>query len=479
MSSHPPSADVDSLSPQARHSITGGILSLFVDSFDIYLPAFVLPAVMSYFEPPDMSDTMKVTVVTVIFVVTLLGRPIGGPLFGNLADRIGRKKVTMIAGGGFTVVTLLVALMPGYGTWGYGSMVGLVALRLIGGIFLGGGYSGPVPLAIERSPQQLRGVVGGVIAAGAPAAVILISIIELLLLDRLPDDQLTSWGWRLPFLFGFLLGVAYMAYYVRVPEVDLEKLEATRDNDKAPLLQLFTKENRGDFVQVFLLMTGMWFAAQVVLSFLPGLMIGVLHQDASNVSTLEIIANLGTLVAMIGFGALGQRIGRRRLLLGMSASVAIVATAAFLVLVILARSGAGFVPIAIVGFVALLLPNAPLGALVVYLNERFGAGVRSSGYGSAYTLSLILPALYSVWINGLAKVMPYEFAGVVLIALGGVLFFVGAWMGPETRGTVLLGEPVAVTPAPLPTLGSAHPTPASPPRPRAAGEAWTTARSTD
>jgi MFS family permease len=339
------------LTPEARRSVIGGILSLFVDSFDIYLPALVLPAVMDYFEPASMSATTKVTLVTVIFVVTLLGRPIGGPIFGNLADRIGRRRVTMITGIGFTIVTLLIGLMPGYASWGYGSIVGLILLRLIGGIFLGGGYAGPVPLAIERSPMRRRGLVGGVMAAGAPAAITLISIIQLVVLERFSGPALQSWGWRIPFFFGFLLGIAYVVYYSRVEEVDLEELKKSREGNRAPIFQLFNRSNIRGFGQVFLLMTGMWFAAQIV------------------------------------------------------------------------------------------LPNAPLGCLVVYLNERFGAGVRSSGYGTVYTLSLILPALYSVWITVLQAVLPYEYTAVVLIVLGGVLFFAGAWIGPETRGTVLLGEP--------------------------------------
>ncbi|MGW4488747.1 MFS transporter [Amycolatopsis sp. NPDC004368] len=430
------------LTPEARRSIVGGILSLFVDSFDIYLPALVLPAVMDYFEPPSMPATTKVTLVTVIFVVTLLGRPIGGPIFGNLADKIGRRRVTLITGVGFTIVTLLIGLMPGYATWGYGSIVGLILLRLIGGVFLGGGYAGPVPLAIERSPMSRRGLVGGVMAAGAPAAITLISVIQLVVLERFSGPDLQSWGWRIPFFFGFVLGIAYVAYYSRVKEVDLEELKKSRKGNRAPLFELFSRRNIRGFGQVFLLMTGMWFAAQIVLSFMPGLLVGVLHQNPSNVSTLEIIANVATIIGMILAGVLGQRIGRRKLLLGCAVAITVGASVAYVVLVLLARSGAGFLPIGIVAFVAFVLPNAPLGCLVVYLNERFGAGVRSSGYGTVYTLSLILPALYSVWITVLQTVLPYEYTAVVLIVLGGVLFFIGAWIGPETKGTVLLGTPV-------------------------------------
>ena len=151
------------LSPAARRSIIGGILSLLIDSYDIYVPAFILPAALNYFEPSTMAATTKVTLVSVIFTVTLLARPVGGPIFGHLGDKIGRKRVTMICGAGFTVTTLVIACLPGYSTWGYGALVALIVLRFIDGVFLGGGYAGPVPLAIERSPSRLRGLVGGVV----------------------------------------------------------------------------------------------------------------------------------------------------------------------------------------------------------------------------------------------------------------------------------------------------------------------------
>src|SRR6201984_1677037 len=85
---------------EARGSISGGIISLLIASYDISVPAFILPAAMDYFEPSSMADTTKVTLTSVIFTVTLLARPVGGPIFGNLADKIGRKKVTMMRGFG-------------------------------------------------------------------------------------------------------------------------------------------------------------------------------------------------------------------------------------------------------------------------------------------------------------------------------------------------------------------------------------------
>jgi MFS family permease len=259
---------------------------------------------------------------------------------------------------------------------------------------------------------------------------------------------LLSWGWRLPFFFGVLLGIVYLVYYWRVPEIDLGLLEKSRQSRKAPVLQLFSREHFRDLLQVLLLMLGMWFAAQIMVSFLPSLLIGVLHQNPASVSMLEIISSLIIVAGMVGYGAISQRIGRRPMLIWSGASVTVGASLAFLFMVMFAHADAGFLPVAVMAVIAMFLANAPLGCIVVYLNERFRTGIRSSGYGTVYTVSLILPALYSVWLGALKFAIPFAYTALVLVALGGVLFLIGAVIGPETRDVDLLGPEAAPAPAP-------------------------------
>jgi MFS family permease len=415
-----------------RRSARGGAFSMFVDSFDVYLPALVLPAAMAYFMPADLPAPLRATMTTVLFTVGLLGRPIGSVIFGNLSDRIGRKRVTMISGWGFTVVTLLMGLMPGYPQWGYAAIVVFALLRLIGGIFLAGGYAAPIPLALEQAHVSRRGFVGGLIGIGAPASFLVMNALLLGVLEGVPQDSFLTWGWRIPFFLGVVLGLVYLWHYRKVVEDDSVYAERRGETRRQPVVELFT-EHRALITSVFLFTCGYWFATQMSVSFLPTLIVQVLGHSAQLSSTLEIIASILTIGMILVLAAVGQRIGRRALLMRWALVMAFVVAAAFLLLALTAGTATPAWVVGVLYVIAKVIPSAPLGVILVYLNERFPASVRASGYGIGYMFGLILPGLYSVWLLALSTIMPYEFGPVVLILGGGLLMFAAVRKGPETN----------------------------------------------
>ncbi|HEX3996488.1 MAG TPA: MFS transporter, partial [Acetobacteraceae bacterium] len=125
----------------ARRCIIAGFIGFAVDFFDIYLPAMVLTPVITYFEPKGLSETTTTTIYYFTVATTLLGRPCGAIIFGHWADKIGRRLVTMVSIAGFGTLTGLVALLPGYSSIGVWSLVLLLVLRFIGGVFMGGEYT--------------------------------------------------------------------------------------------------------------------------------------------------------------------------------------------------------------------------------------------------------------------------------------------------------------------------------------------------
>lgn len=423
-----------------RRSARGAAFSMFVDSFDVYLPALVLPAAMAYFMPPGLSPAIRATFTTLLFTIGLLGRPIGSVIFGNLSDRIGRKPVTMLSGWGFTIATLVMGLLPGYSAWGFGAIAVFAVLRLIGGIFLAGGYAAPIPLALEQARPARRGRIGGLIGVGAPGSVLVVNLLLLGLLDGLPHSGFLSWGWRIPFFLGFVVGLVYLWHYRGVVE-DSSAVAGSRQG-RQPVVELFTT-HRKLILSVFLFTCGYWFATQMSVSFMPTLLLQVLDQSPQLSTTVEIISALGTMVMIVVLSTIGQRIGRRTLLVRWALVMTFAVGGAFALLPVAAHAGAPAWLIGLIAVAAKVLPSAPLGVILVYLNERFPAAVRASGYGIGYMFGLILPGLYTFWLLGLSSFMPYAYTPIVLIVFGGLLMFFAVRRGPETNGPAAEREEAA------------------------------------
>lgn len=423
-----------------RRTLIGGMIGMFVDSFDIYLPAFVLPAALSYFIPPTLPTSVQATLGTLIFTVTLLGRPLGSLFMGHLGDKYGRRYVALVAGGGFSLFTLLVALLPGYASWGYVSVALMTLIRLLAGMCLAGGYAGPVPLAIERASKQQRGLVAGLVAMPAGLALLVLTLINVLISSTLPHAAFVAWGWRLPFFLGVLMGVGYLAYFARVPELQAAVEARQRGERREPLKEFFRRGQGRTLFSVFLLTSGFWLASQPVLSFTPTLLITVLHQPPKLVSQFEFWINVPGLLLIVLYPMLSQKIGRRRLLMAMGTWFVVLSGPAYYLMIHLAQTHAPGPWIWVVGWIAFALTANPFGVLLLYLAERFPIHLRASGVAIPYQFGLLLPSLYSFWLLFLSHLVPYVYAVLVLIGLGGVGLLAAALISPETRDWPMFRE---------------------------------------
>lgn len=422
----------------ARKALIGAWLGFFVDLFDIYLPIVVLAPAIGYFVSQDMGTTNIAIVSGAMFAATLIGRPIGAAIFGWVADTIGRKKATMWAMTGAGVVTLLIAMLPGYAQIGMFSVVLFVLLRLLAGIFLGGEYTGANPLAMEAAPPEKRGLYSGIINTGFPLAYAAVSLITLVLLlimpSQGPDSAYAVWGWRIPFVIGAIMSFALVFYFHRSVTESQVFTEAKQSG--SPLRALLERDNFKRFLQVFILMNGFWLSLQPVAASLP-LLLGErgVGMSALQVTLTLVIAYLVLAAVDVGAAVLSQRIGRRRFLIGAAVTMAVVGTSLFLSLV---RSGPeNLVWVTVACMLLVIIVICPWAVLPAYINERFPTSVRASGYGLAYSLAVVLPSFYAFYQAGLENFMPFNDTGAVLLVVGALLVLVGAVTGPETKNVDL------------------------------------------
>ena len=445
--------DSDAMSAEAKSTIWGAFMGFFVDMYDVYLPIVALTPALIYFQPKGLPAALATTVFYVVFAVTLIGRPIGSFIFGHLGDKTGRRKTTMIAVTGFGVVTLLIALLPGYQAIGMAALVLLVLLRLVDGVFLGGEYTAASPLAMEYCPKSKRGFYSAVIQAGYPIAYVAISLLVALMLFVAPakgglNSPYVQWGWRIPFVVGSLIAFAFVLWFRRVPE---SRSWMQSEKTENPIKTLFTGESRKAFLQVFIVMSGFWLALNTTISTLPQVLTRAGGLSSTRVTMLLLVANVVLVGGYLLFGVMGQRIGRRPTMMLLGLLITVVSTSAYVVLV----QTAGHVGLIEVGLLATLITVLTVsgwGLLSAYINERFHIGVRASGFGIGYSLAVILPAFYSFVMLWMASFMPYKYTQIPLLALGGLLILLGAAMGPETRD-VDIAEP-APAPAERPQVSS-------------------------
>jgi MFS family permease len=403
--------------------------------FDVYLPIAVLAPALSYFVPGSLSAPAQATIFYLVFAITLIGRPLGALIFGHAADRLGRRRTTLVSVAGFGTATLLIAALPGYETWGIAAIAILLLLRLFDGIFIGGEYTAANPLAMEYSPKEKRGLYAAIIHIGYPAALVCISLLAALMLKVAPagnpDSSYAVWGWRIPFVVGVLLaGVLFVYYYRHVPESELWR---SAEKATAPLKQLFSGSDLRRLGQLFVVMTGAWLTLNATVGALPGVINTILGVKSSGVNTGIII---GAAIAALLYpliGQLSQKFGRRQTITAIGLLNLIPACALYYFLVATGYRDS-MTLIVLIALIQLL--SLPIWAVhTAYLAESFRTGIRSSGYGVSYSLATILPGLSSFYLIGLAKLMPYQYTPIVLLALGGLLLSVGALAGPETKDT--------------------------------------------
>ncbi|GAA3552232.1 MFS transporter [Amycolatopsis ultiminotia] len=420
-----------------RRAITSAWAGFAIDSYSIYVASTSLLPAMAYFQA-DLSTAQLSVFVGMTFAATLLGRPVGALLFGHFADRIGRRRVGSITIYGFGAISLLIAVLPGAEQVGAGlASALLIGLRLVEGIFLGGEYTAATPMAMEYATPGRRGFTGALIQCSASGGPFVVAVLTSLVLLFSPNAGLHSpyvqWGWRIPFLIGAVLA-AFVAWFLRrrVEDSDTWK-ETTRA--KSPLRAMLKGASGRAFVQSYIIMTGVFFAVNMLGSVMPQLLLANKGYTASDLAHTQLINAWPGIATYLFFGWLSDRIGRKRALY-LAATIAIVATP---ITYTLLGNGSvhGWGSLTLLAALTNVFSLGALGVLPAYINERFATAVRSSGWGVAYSTAVIIPAFFSYYQLWLSHLVPFAYTAGILAALGGVLILFAAMSGPETRGADL------------------------------------------
>ncbi|WP_221938087.1 MFS transporter [Streptomyces benahoarensis] len=415
-----------------RRSVAAGAIGVFVHWFDWAAYAYLAGTVAAVFFPAEDSTTGLLAVFGV-FAVSFGIRPVGALVFGPLGDRIGRKRTLSLVIFLMSGATLGIGLLPGYASIGIAAPVFLVVLRLIQGFAAGGEFGSAASFLAESAPRRRRGFGVSWLEVGSLLGFLAGSLVFLLLSTGLDADQLTSWGWRIPFLVSAPLGV--IGFIIRNKIEDTPEYRTLEANDSVPCspARELLRHHKRQLLQAAGLMAAMHVPFYAVLTYLVTYETDHLGHSADNAALLATAISLLGLVLVPLFGLLSDRVGRKPVFVGATAALLVVSTPAFLLM------RTGLVGTWIAGLLLGVILAAILGTYAVWSAEIFPTRTRQSGLSVAYNLTAALfagtvPYLMTVLISATGSTLapgPY----LMVFAVGGL---VAALSLRETAGSALL-----------------------------------------
>ncbi|MQQ99947.1 MFS transporter [Glaciimonas soli] len=213
-----------------------------IEFFDFYIFATMAALFIGPIFFPKESSTAQALSAFVTFGIAFLARPIGSALFGHFGDRIGRKTTLVASLMVMGISTTLIGFLPGYDSIGTLAPILLCVLRFGQGIGLGGEWGGATLLATENAPPGKRGWFGMFPQIGPSIGFLCANGLFFGLALCLSDDQLKSWGWRIPFIFSAVLVIVGLYVRLKLHESPaFMKAIAQNERVKAPILEVFAK----------------------------------------------------------------------------------------------------------------------------------------------------------------------------------------------------------------------------------------------
>jgi MFS family permease len=305
------------ITAEERKVIFASSLGTVFEWYDFYLYGSLASIIAKqFFSGADPSTAFIFALLA--FAAGFIVRPFGALVFGRLGDMIGRKYtflVTILIMGGSTFV---VGILPAASSIGIAAPIILVSLRILQGLALGGEYGGAATYVAEHAPQGKRGAFTSWIQTTATLGLFLSLIVIQVTRMTIGEEAFADWGWRIPFLISvFLLAVSVWIRLSMNESPAFAKMKAEGKTSKAPLTESFGRWKNLKIVilALFGLTAGqavVWYTGQFYALFFLTQTLKVSGQTANFLIAGSLL--IGT-PFFIFFGALSDKIGRKRIIL--------------------------------------------------------------------------------------------------------------------------------------------------------------------
>ena len=389
---------------------------------------------------PDSDPTAGTLLALATFGVGYVVRPLGAFILGHVGDRFGRKRLLLITLFTMGLATVLIGCLPTYGQIGVAAPVMLVVLRIVQGLSAAAEQSGANSMALEHAPDGKRAYYSSFTLMGSQTGQVIATAV-FLPIAALPEDQLLSWGWRIPFWLGGVILVSGYIIRRRVAETPSFETEvaSAEKQAKTPLTELF----RSYWPQVVRVALAHMICVVTTVASVWALSFAVNEVGLSRSTMLwvAVVANITSLATISLWAKLADRIGRRPVFL-IAVAGDIVMTFAYLGSI--AAENYFLVFASGIGLFA-FTHGAFCGASAAFYGEMFPTRVRLSGSAIGTQFGLLVagfaPAIAAALAGAGSNWVPVALFVTVVTVISGIAVATGPdyFRTPTDR----LGEPKA------------------------------------
>ncbi|CAL8900250.1 MFS transporter [Kocuria varians] len=385
----------------ARRAVVASSIGNALEWFDIIVYSSLAVVISKLFFESDGIDRVTGTLLTFgTFAVSYLIRPLGALVLGSFADRHGRRPALTITIVLMMLGTLLMIVAPTSAVIGPAAALIILLARLIQGFSAGGEFGTATAFLIENAPDR-RAFYGSWQVATQGIAIFLASGFGFVLHRLLSEEALYSWGWRVPYVFGLLIGPVGLFIRLRMDETpDFQRLQDERERAASAAAHDSTTTaprpslGRGPLAQTILHSGGRWLTAAGVVGLASMSVYTILFMPTYSIQNLDlpswaaylggVVAGLVTLVGSPFIGHLADRVGPGKLMLVAAAVGVVVVYPLFLWLVAVPSVATLTVVQAVLGIIMAMY----FGPLPALLTEMFPTEIRTTGMSVAYNLGV-------------------------------------------------------------------------------------------
>ncbi|MER6081332.1 MFS transporter [Streptomyces sp. NPDC001833] len=365
-----------------------------------------------------------------VFGAGFLMRPLGGLVFGRIADRRGRKAVlmtTLLLMGGASLAT---GLAPAYDVVGPWASAILLGTRLVQGFAHGGESAASNSYVAEIAPTGRRGLWSSIVFVSVLGGTLLAAAVSSILLLVLGESAVADWAWRLPFLLGGVLALVVLLLRRRMEE---SKVFTTRE-PRPPTADSAARRwtSLRPTLTAIALVCGLTVVQYTWLAFAPAYVIVHLGMPATGAYLAMAAAQVVGLACLPLWGKLSDRIGRRPVFLGYAVAVAVTQ---FPLTSLLSKAPW---TLAVAATAALVIATATGALQAAALSELFPTETRTLGIGVAFSVSVAVFGGTTPYLNELLYSRGLDWLANVYVIAAALVTGVAAWLMPETRGIDLV-----------------------------------------